>query len=203
MFGKAVPALQGKNDVPARRREGTVSNTGRSEHALCGNVGFGSVVFVAVIDDFGDARLDEGLRALVTGEECRVNAGALNVGTRVIEDGIQFRVAYIEIFGIEIVAFALPRILVIGAALRHAVVADGKDPVLGAYDTCSDTRVGVFAPLRGKKGDSHEILVPGQIIGSFHHVHLRIIDKMIVSIRGELCNIIKKILGVPFSFPLC
>ncbi len=141
------------------------------EHANGSFHFFGVVVVVVAvgIDDFFDAGLDDGFGALVAREVVDVEFGALKFAhvAAEVEDGIELAVADVGVLSIEFVALAAPREIVVREAVGSAVVADGKDAVIGADDTGADLGVGVFATKRGKFHNSDKIFVPTQIICSF------------------------------------
>lgn len=142
--------LQLKLDFAAVRTESTAGDAGRFEHALRCDVGFCAVVFVTVIDDFGDAGLNQGFGAFVAGEKGCINAGTLHIRSGIIQNGVQLGMAYIVILGLKLIAFTLPGILIVGAALRHAVITDREDAVVGAYDAGTDARIRILAPVSGE-----------------------------------------------------
>lgn len=142
--------LQLKLDFAAVGTECAAGDAGGFEHTLRGNVGFGAVVFVTIIDDFGDAGLDQSLGAFVAGEKGRINTGTFHVRSGIIQNGVQLGMAYIVVLGLKLIAFTLPGILIVGAALRHAVITDREDAVVGAYDAGTDARVRILAPVSGE-----------------------------------------------------
>ena len=80
--------LQFQFDFASVRTEGAAGDAGRFEHALRGDVGLGAIVFVTVIDDFGNAGLDQSLRAFVAGEKRGINTGTLHIGSGIVSDGV-------------------------------------------------------------------------------------------------------------------
>ena len=87
--GAVSSTSQGEGDLPAAGMVGRHPDPGLLEHEPGGNAGIAVVVFVVVIDDFLDARLDDGLGALVAGEEGYINPGALQVVVGAVQDGVQ------------------------------------------------------------------------------------------------------------------
>ena len=65
---------------------------------------------------------------------------------------------HIVVFGV--LALALPRVQVVGAAVGKAVVARGKNNIIAVHDAGSDLCIGVLAALGGEQGDAHEVFIP-------------------------------------------
>ena len=62
------------------------------EHEPCRDAGIAVVVLVAVVHHLGDAGLDDGLGALVAGEQGGVQSRPLEPAARIVENGVEFRV---------------------------------------------------------------------------------------------------------------
>ena len=98
-------------------------DTGVLEHEPRRNAGIAVVILVAVVHHLGNAGLDDGLGALVAGEQGHINPGTLQVVVGAVEDGVQLGVADVHILGLQGGTLSLPRHLVIAAAHGHPVVA--------------------------------------------------------------------------------
>ena len=96
------------------------------------NAGVGIMVFIRKIDDFPDAALNDGLGALVAGEQRHIHPRTAQIAVSTVQNGVQLRMADVHVFGFQLVTFAVPRHIVIIAADGHAVVAKGKDLVFRA-----------------------------------------------------------------------
>ena len=126
------------------------------------------VVLVRVIDDLFDAALDDGLGALVAGEQRHIHPRALEVAVGRVEDGVQLRMADIHVFGLQRVALPLPGHVVVVAADRHAVVAQRQDLVFRADDAGPHLAVAVLRPHGREQRDAHKVFVPADIVLAFH-----------------------------------
>ena len=132
-----------------------------------GIVGLG--VFVGEVDYLLDARLDDRLGALVAGKEADIDAASFQVAADRVEDRVQFGVADIRVLRFEPLSFALPGDEVVIHADGKSVVPDADDLVLATDDARPHLGVGVFAAHRRELGDSHEVLVPADIVLSLMH----------------------------------
>lgn len=157
-------ALQGGFEAPVADARAFV------EHDLGRLDLIGVAVFVGEVNDLFDAGLDDHLGALVARKETHIDAAVAQVGGDRVEHRVQFRVADIRVFGVEELSLAFPGQLVIGTAPGKAVVADTDDLVLVVGDAGPHLSVGVLAALGGKQGHRHEVLVPGEVVLSFHRV---------------------------------
>ena len=81
-------------------------------------------------------------------------------------NGVQLRVDDVGVFGL--LSFPVPGEFIIRTALGHTVVARGNDDVVLGHDAGAHLGVWVLAPPGRQHGDTHEILVPTDIILSFH-----------------------------------
>ena len=138
------------------------------EHEPGGHAGIGVVVLVAVVDDLGDAGLDDGLGTLVAGEEGDIHPRALEVVVGAVEDGVQLGVADVHIFRVQRLTLPLPRHGVVVAADGHAVVAQREDLVFRADDAGAHLTAGVLGAHGREQGNAHEVFVPVDIIRAFH-----------------------------------
>ena len=115
--GKGHPVLKLDLDFPAGPSVGVVFDSGRVEHPHGCSHGRSPFVFVAVIDDFLDAALDDRLGALVAGEEGHIQLGPLQAAAPVVQDGIELAVDGIYILGLQgILPLPVPGKLLVGAA---------------------------------------------------------------------------------------
>ena len=138
------------------------------EHEPCRDAGIAVVVLVAVIHHLGNAGLDDGLGALVAGEEGHIHPRALEVVVGAVEDGVELRVADVHILGVQGFTLPLPGHLVVAAAHGHPVVAQGEDLVFRADDARTHLTVGVLGAHGREQGNAHEIFVPVDVIAAFH-----------------------------------
>ena len=83
-----------------------VLDTGGIQHPLGNQIQHGILIFVGQVQHFLDAALDDGLGALVAGEQSHENPAAPEVTAVGIEDGIQLRVDHVGVLGI--LAAAVP-----------------------------------------------------------------------------------------------
>ena len=126
------------------------------------------MVLVAVIDHLGDAGLDDGLGALVAGEKGHIHPGTLQVVVGAVQDGVQFRMADVHVFGVQRLTLPVPGHGVVIATDGHTVVAQGQNLVLRADDAGAHLTAGVFGAHGGEQGDAHKIFIPVDVIGAFH-----------------------------------
>ena len=126
------------------------------------------MILVAVIHQLFDTRLNDGLGALVAGEQGDVNPGALEVVVGAVEDGVELGMADVHVFGLQRIAFPVPGHGVVVAAGGHAVVAQREDFVLGADDAGPHLAVGVLGAHGAEHGDAHKIFVPVDVVAAFH-----------------------------------
>lgn len=89
---KKFNILQLQLRLPPAGLVGGEPDAGLLEHEPGGHAGIGVVVLVAVVDDLGDAGLDDGLGTLVAGEEGDIHPRALEVVVGAVEDGVELRV---------------------------------------------------------------------------------------------------------------
>ena len=89
---KKFNILQLQLRLPPAGLVGGEPDAGLLEHEPGGHAGIGVVVLVAVVDDLGDAGLDDGLGTLVAGEEGDIHPRALEVVVGAVEDGVQLGV---------------------------------------------------------------------------------------------------------------
>src|SRR5699024_9106584 len=139
------------------------------QHEAGGHAGVAVVVFVVVIDDLPDARLDDGFGTLVAGEEGDVDPRPLEVVVGAVEDGVQLGVAYVHIFGVQGLALPAPGHGVVVAADGHPVVAQREDLVFGADDAGPHLAVGVLGAHGGKQRDAHKVFVPVDVVVALFH----------------------------------
>ena len=133
---------------------------GHLEELPGGKVDRSAGIFVAQVDEFLDAGLNDGFRALVAGEEGHVNRAAPQVAPAPgIEDGVELGMANVEILAFESFPVA-PGDFVVVDPPRHAVIADRDDLLVAIDDAGADLGRGVFAPHRRKEGNAHEVFVP-------------------------------------------
>ena len=101
-------------------------------------------MFIGIIEDLPDARLDDHLGTLVAGEQGHVDdtvGYALGV---LVKDGVHLCVADVHVLGLQRVRRALaPRQLVVGAAAGKTVVADTDDTFLIVDYTGSNLLVNI------------------------------------------------------------
>ena len=165
---KKFNILQLQLRLPPAGLVGGEPDAGLLEHEPGGHAGIGVVVLVAVVDDLGDAGLDDGLGTLVAGEEGDVHPRALEVVVGAVEDGVQLGVADVHIFRVQRLTLPLPRHGVVVAADGHAVVAQREDLVFRADDAGAHLTAGVLGAHGREQGNAHEVFVPVDIIRAFH-----------------------------------
>ena len=94
-----------------------VFDTGSIKHAFASLGGITVPVFVGKIYNFLDSALDDSFRAFIAGKESNIKGRAFEgSGIVGIEDGIEFSMADIGVFGFAPVPGACPRKIVIAAA---------------------------------------------------------------------------------------
>ena len=123
-------------------------------------------VLVIQVHDLGDAGLDDRLGAFVAGEKVDIQPRAVERFAARIEDRVQLGVDNVLILGI--LALALPREQIVGAAVGKAVVAGGQDAPVLIDDARADLGVRILGALCRQKRDAHKILVPRDMVYSFH-----------------------------------
>ena len=165
---KKFNILQLQLHLPPAGLIGGEPDAGLFEHEPRSYAGIGVVVLVAVVDDLGDAGLDDGFGTLVAGEEGDVHPRALEVVVGAVEDGVQLGVADVHIFRIQRLTLPLPRHGVVVAADGHTVVAQREDLVFRADDAGAHLTAGVFGAHGREQGNAHEVFVPVDIIRAFH-----------------------------------
>ena len=145
----------------ARRRQHTAGDLG--------HLGLG--VLVGQVDHLADARLDDRLRALVAGKKPDVDPGARDPPSARVQDGVQFGVDDVGILGLpRRLARAVPRELVVGAAVGKAVVAGRDDPLVLVDDARADLGIRVLRPLCRQQRNAHKVFVPTDVTVSFHRI---------------------------------
>lgn len=85
------------------------------------------VIEIVKINDFFDASLDNGFGAIYAREVVHVDASGLelaHIATK-IKDGIKLGMTNVGILGLETIAFATPREIVVIKTIRCTIVADG------------------------------------------------------------------------------
>ena len=90
----------------------------------------------------------------------------------IVEDGVEFGMADINILGVQGITLPVPGHFVVVTPDGHTIIAHGQNFMIGADDAGPHLGVVVLAPLSGEKGDAHKIFVPGNIILSLHTGHL-------------------------------
>ena len=126
----------------------------------------GVVILIVGEDDFLNSNLDDGFRTLVAGEQSDIDGAAVQ-GRAIsgIQNGIEFGMADIEIFGRQ--AFAMsPRDAIVINPTGHAVIANGDYLVIWIDDAGSHCSGRIFGTQGAKFGDAHEIFVPGEVVGA-------------------------------------
>ena len=161
--------LQGKLDPAPAGVVGRQADARLFQHEACRHAGIAVVVLVVVVNDLPDARLDDGLGALVAGEQGDVDPRPLEVIVGAVEDGVQLGVADVHIFGVQRLALAAPGHGVVVAAHGHPVVAQGQDLVLGADDAGPHLAVGVLRAHGGEQRDAHKVFVPVDVVVALFH----------------------------------
>lgn len=139
----------------------------RNKQVICG-------IFIGKINHFPDPFLDHRLCAFGARKERRVDHAAPEIAVTAVQDGIHFGVADVQVLRIERTAFALPRKLIVGTAARHAVVTDCKNTLFRTHNTGANLCAGILAPAGRQQCDAHEILIPADIIRSFHNECLQL-----------------------------
>ena len=163
-----------------------VAHAGGIQHPLGGQVAHGVGVLVGQVDHFLHAALNDGLGALVAGEQRHIDPAAPQVTAVGVQDGVQLRVDHIGILGHR--AFPLPGKFVIGAALGHAVVAGGDDDIVLGHDAGAHLRAGVLAAHGCQHGNAHKIFVPADIIGALHSEFSLFCISIRVQYNDEKCK---------------
>jgi hypothetical protein len=74
----------------------------------------------------------------------------------------------IGIFGLKKGALTIPGQNIIGTTQRETVIANPDNFILVVGNAGPYLGVGIFGSLGGEEGDSHKILIPGEIVQSFH-----------------------------------
>jgi hypothetical protein len=97
---------------------------------LRGADGIGVGILVRQVDHLADSRLDNYLGALVTGEKGRIDGATGKIAGHTVEDGVEFRVADVWVFGVQKISLAAPGQGVIGAAGGESVVPYPDDAFL-------------------------------------------------------------------------
>ena len=115
-----------------------------------------------------DAALDDALGALVAGEKGHIHPRPPQVAVGGIQNRVELGMADIHIFCLQRRPFPLPGHLVIAAAGRHTVLPQRKNLVFRADDAGAHLAVAVLGPHGRKQGNAHEILVPADIVSTFH-----------------------------------
>ena len=92
-------------------------------------------IFVTVIHDCLDSGLDDRLGTLVARKQRNIKLCSFQTATTIIQDCIQLAVRHIQIFRIQRIPFPCPRKLIIGTALRKAIISHGKNLVIIADNT--------------------------------------------------------------------
>ena len=92
------------------------------------------------------------------------------VHANIVEDGIELCMANEWIFGIHEIPFLAPGKFIIMAAYWKPVVTGTYNLVLVVHYAGAYLRVGILAPLSRQQGYTHEIFIPGNIIGPFLHL---------------------------------
>ena len=85
-----------------------IGDSRRFKHPLGGAHSDGIRIFIGDVDHFFDAALDDCLCAFVAGEKRYIDFAAIERPTGVVEDRVQFRMAYIGVFCVEIIPLTLP-----------------------------------------------------------------------------------------------
>ena len=109
----------------------TVLDACHVQESLAGDGDLLVGVFIGIIEDLPDARLDDHLGTLVAGEQGHVDDAVGYALGVFVEDGVHLCVADVHVLGLQRVGGALsPRQLVVGAAAGKTVVADTDDTFL-------------------------------------------------------------------------
>ena len=168
VLGEVSLPLQLQQFLPPAGGVGGQPHACLFEHEPRRHAGIGIVVLVAVVHHLGDAGLDDGLGALVAGEEGHVDPGTLQVVVGAVQDGVELRMADVHVLRVQRVALALPWHGIVIASNGHSVVAQGEDLVLRADNAGSHLAAGVLGAHGGEQGDAHKVFIPVDVIGAFH-----------------------------------
>ena len=129
-----------------------------------------------LIDNFLYSTLNDGLCTLIAWEKGNIDFAAVEVPSGTVQDGIELCMTDKRIFCVQRLTVPAPGKGVVTAADGQAIVANRHDLIVLVDDAGSDLSMGVFAAHGRQDGNSHEILVPGDIVFTFRHGGLRFSD---------------------------
>lgn len=114
------------------------------------------VIDITEIDDFPNSCLDDHLSTLGTWEKSDVYCGSFDIGTALVENSVELRVADVEVFVMNLVLiFSGPRKRVIGATRRESIVTQTDNPLFIVDDTSPDLSVRIFRAFGSEEGHGH------------------------------------------------